>query len=34
MDLNPKKETNSNPLGSLGGLISLPMLKILANKLA
>lgn len=33
-DFNPKKETSSNPLSSFGGIISLPLLKMLANKLA
>ena len=33
-DLNPKKETSSNPLSLFGSLISLPFVKILANKLA
>jgi hypothetical protein len=33
-DLNPKKETSSNPLSSFGSIITLPLVKILANKLA
>ena len=33
-DLNPKKETSSNPLSLFGSLISLPLVKIIANKFA
>jgi hypothetical protein len=33
-DLNPKKETSSNPLSPIAGMMTVPFLKMLANKFA
>jgi hypothetical protein len=34
VDLNPKKETSSNPLSPIAGMMTVPFLKMLANKFA